>query len=289
MKSAKQARRAGVWGRGAAALGRRAGAPERRVRLGAAGGRAAERSPRASAPRRGAPRPSSPGSRSRAPRTSHQLRAKFGSASPRPHAARRGRGARRPPGMRPPGGCEVPTARLALLLLLPLLVPLLGAGAPAELRVRVRLPDGQVTEESLQADSDADSISLELRKPDGTLVSFTADFKKVRHPARPGGPSSLSAPGSRSHRGLRTAHWGPEGRELARVTPDSSAPLCPAPQRPAPVPSFSPRNGPAAPATPRSSLSFLSCPECPGPFSRPAQLSQAVLGLTLQKSQCSYP
>ncbi|XP_039327237.1 out at first protein homolog isoform X2 [Saimiri boliviensis] len=79
--------------------------------------------------------------------------------------------------MRPSG---VPPARpaLSLLLLLQLLVPLLGTGAPAELRVRVRLPDGQVTEESLQADSDADSISLELRKPDGTLVSFTADFKK---------------------------------------------------------------------------------------------------------------
>ncbi|XP_055129472.1 out at first protein homolog [Symphalangus syndactylus] len=77
--------------------------------------------------------------------------------------------------MRLPG---VPLARPALLLLLPLLAPLLGTGAPAELRVRVRLPDGQVTEESLQADSDADSISLELRKPDGTLVSFTADFKK---------------------------------------------------------------------------------------------------------------
>ncbi|XP_011730504.2 out at first protein homolog [Macaca nemestrina] len=77
--------------------------------------------------------------------------------------------------MRLPG---VPPALPALLLLLPLLAPLLGTGAPAELRVRVRLPDGQVTEESLQADSDADSISLELRKPDGTLVSFTADFKK---------------------------------------------------------------------------------------------------------------
>uniref|UniRef100_A0A5F9CA78 Out at first protein homolog n=1 Tax=Oryctolagus cuniculus TaxID=9986 RepID=A0A5F9CA78_RABIT len=88
-----------------------------------------------------------------------------------------------------PGDRGVPTARpalqpLLLLVLLPLLLPLLGAprgvgaGAPAELRVRVRLPDGQVTEESLQADSDADSISLELRKPDGTLVSFTADFKK---------------------------------------------------------------------------------------------------------------
>ncbi|KAM8818540.1 out at first protein homolog isoform 2-T2 [Rhynchonycteris naso] len=88
--------------------------------------------------------------------------------------------------MRPSGCGGVPTASRALLLLLPLLVQLLGAprgvgagpGASAELRVRVRLPDGQVTEESLQADSDNDNISLELRKPDGTLVSFTADFKK---------------------------------------------------------------------------------------------------------------
>lgn len=92
--------------------------------------------------------------------------------------------------MRPPGRRDVPSARPALPLLLLLLSPLLlgaphsvgaGSGAPAELRVRVKLPDGQVTEESLQADSDADSISLELRKPDGTLISFTADFKKVRH------------------------------------------------------------------------------------------------------------
>lgn len=124
--------------------------------------------------------------------------------------------------MRPPGGCGVPTAPPApLLLLLPLLVSLLGAArgvgagtsAPAELRVRVRLPDGQVTEESLQADSDADSISLELRKPDGTLVSFTADFKKVRHlrspggtqePERPGVPVALRpADGRRARRGTR--------------------------------------------------------------------------------------
>ncbi|XP_049633927.1 out at first protein homolog [Suncus etruscus] len=87
------------------------------------------------------------------------------------------------------GLCGVPTAPPALLLLLLLLLcswPLrgspralaAGSGAPAELRVRVRLPDGQVTEETLQADSDADSISLELRKPDGALISFTADFKK---------------------------------------------------------------------------------------------------------------
>ncbi|KAF6105224.1 out at first-like protein [Phyllostomus discolor] len=88
--------------------------------------------------------------------------------------------------MRPSGSCGLPTASHALLMLLPLLVPLLGAprgvsagaGAPAELRVRVRLPNGQVTEESLQADSDNDSISLELHTPDGTLVSFIADFKK---------------------------------------------------------------------------------------------------------------
>ncbi|KAL1782210.1 out at first protein-like [Sigmodon hispidus] len=89
--------------------------------------------------------------------------------------------------MRPPGRRDVPSARPALPLLLLLLSPLLlgaprgvgaGSSAPAELRVRVKLPDGQVTEESLQADSDADSISLELRKPDGTLISFTADFKK---------------------------------------------------------------------------------------------------------------
>ncbi|XP_036115811.1 out at first protein homolog [Molossus molossus] len=81
--------------------------------------------------------------------------------------------------MRPAGGRGVPTAPRALLALLALLGPLLGAlGAPAELRVRVRLPDGQVAEESLQADGERDSISLELRKPDGTLISFTADFKK---------------------------------------------------------------------------------------------------------------
>lgn len=142
-----------------------------------------------------------------------------------------------PPGMRPPGRRGVPTAPPApLLLLLPLLVSLLGAargvgagpGAPAELRVRVRLPDGQVTEESLQADSDADSISLELRKPDGTLVSFTADFKKVRHPRSPGGtpePERSGVPvalrpagGRRARRGTRLSQ--------GHVVGLSSTPLC---------------------------------------------------------------
>lgn len=86
--------------------------------------------------------------------------------------------------MRPPGLCGVSRAPPALLLLLLLLLaplreaPRAQGARAAELRVRVRLPDGQVTEESLQADSDGDSISLELRKPDGTLLSFIADFKK---------------------------------------------------------------------------------------------------------------
>lgn len=146
--------------------------------------------------------------------------------------------------MRPPGRGGVPPASPALLLLLlPVLMQLLGAprgegagtgaGAPSELRVRVRLPDGQVTEESLQADSDADSISLELRKPDGTLISFTADFKKVRHPrSPPGGPACLSAPGSQSHRGQQTQDW---ARRRTRHSQGHagllSTPLCPVPQR----------------------------------------------------------
>lgn len=134
------------------------------------------------------------GSHSRAPSTSHQLREKFGSVSRLLHAEYWSCGGRQwPTGMCPPCSRGVPTASRALLLL-PLLVWLLGAprgagagaGLRTELRVRVRLPEGQVTEESLQADSDNDSIILELRKPDGTLVSFIADFKKVRHPHSPG-------------------------------------------------------------------------------------------------------
>ncbi|XP_027555039.1 out at first protein homolog [Neopelma chrysocephalum] len=58
------------------------------------------------------------------------------------------------------------------------LAPLPGPAARAELRVRVRLPGGQVTEESLQADSGADCVSLELRAADGALVTLTADFRQ---------------------------------------------------------------------------------------------------------------
>lgn len=190
-KCKTESRSAGVGGRGSRGAGS----------VGARGGPGSAAS--ASEPPGGARRSSAhvrprhvAGPRARAPRGATaprpELAGNFARSLAAPLAAR----SRRPgaPGMRPPGRRGVPTAPPALLLL-PLLVPLLGAprgvgagpGAPAELRVRVRLPDGQVTEESLQADSDADSISLELRKPDGTLVSFTADFKKVRHPRSPGG------------------------------------------------------------------------------------------------------
>lgn len=62
-------------------------------------------------------------------------------------------------------------------LLLGLLV---AAGLGSELRVRVRLSDGLVAEEVLEADSDRDSISLEFKQGDGTLITFLADFKQVR-------------------------------------------------------------------------------------------------------------
>lgn len=67
------------------------------------------------------------------------------------------------------------TCLCALLLCLP---PGLRAGS--ELRVRVRLADGLVTEEVLEADSERDSVSLEFKQGDGTLITFLADFKQVR-------------------------------------------------------------------------------------------------------------
>lgn len=77
------------------------------------------------------------------------------------------------------------------------LAPLPGAPGPAakaELRVRVRLPGGQVAEESLQADSGSDCISLELRKADGALITLTADFRQVRLGVV-GGGTQRTAPG----------------------------------------------------------------------------------------------
>lgn len=60
------------------------------------------------------------------------------------------------------------------------LVLLVAVGLAAELRVRVRLSDGLVTEEVLEADSEKDSISLEFKQGDGTLITFVVDFKRVR-------------------------------------------------------------------------------------------------------------
>ncbi|XP_035389816.1 out at first protein homolog [Electrophorus electricus] len=68
------------------------------------------------------------------------------------------------------------SGRLALLLCALALSP--TPGFSSELKVRVRLADGQVTEELLQADSQRDSVTLEFKQADGTLITFVADFKQ---------------------------------------------------------------------------------------------------------------
>ncbi|PWA20392.1 hypothetical protein CCH79_00003810 [Gambusia affinis] len=75
-------------------------------------------------------------------------------------------------------GCtSAPSVRtLARLCTLVLMV---AVGLGSELRVRVRLSDGLVTEEILEADSERDSISLEFKQGDGTLITFVADFKQT--------------------------------------------------------------------------------------------------------------
>ncbi|XP_067102417.1 out at first protein homolog [Osmerus mordax] len=55
---------------------------------------------------------------------------------------------------------------------------LITFGRGSELRVRVRLADGQITEEVLEADVENDSITLEFKQGDGTLITFVADFKQ---------------------------------------------------------------------------------------------------------------
>lgn len=110
--------------------------------------------------------------------------------------------------MRPPGGREVPPAPRALLLAL--LALLADAGvARTELRVRVRLPGGRVAEERLQADSAGDSVGLELREPDGALVSLTADFRKVS------ASRGLAPPPLTPHSGSWTSGRAREGRHLS--------------------------------------------------------------------------
>ncbi|XP_030633637.1 out at first protein homolog [Chanos chanos] len=63
------------------------------------------------------------------------------------------------------------------LLLGTLSLPIIFAFC-SELKVRVRLADGQITEEVLEADSEKDCISLEFKQGDGTLITFIADFKQ---------------------------------------------------------------------------------------------------------------
>ncbi|KAG9282016.1 hypothetical protein AMEX_G607 [Astyanax mexicanus] len=63
----------------------------------------------------------------------------------------------------------------ALLLLLLLWV---SGGSGSELRVLVRLSDGQITQEVLEADSERDIITLEFRQADGALITFLADFRR---------------------------------------------------------------------------------------------------------------
>ncbi|XP_018598205.1 out at first protein homolog [Scleropages formosus] len=52
------------------------------------------------------------------------------------------------------------------------------SGLGSELKVRVRLANGRVTEETLEADSQRNLITVELTQGDGSLVTFIADFKQ---------------------------------------------------------------------------------------------------------------
>ncbi|XP_066516102.1 out at first protein homolog [Hoplias malabaricus] len=67
---------------------------------------------------------------------------------------------------------------LSLLLSVALLLLLSSSGSGSELRVLVRLGDGQISEEIIEADSERDIISVELKQADGALITFLADFKQ---------------------------------------------------------------------------------------------------------------
>ncbi|XP_036381442.1 out at first protein homolog [Megalops cyprinoides] len=58
------------------------------------------------------------------------------------------------------------------------LILLISFSVCSELKVRVRLSDGQIAEETLEADSEKDSITVEFKQGDGTLITFVADFKR---------------------------------------------------------------------------------------------------------------
>ncbi|XP_058489975.1 out at first protein homolog [Solea solea] len=75
--------------------------------------------------------------------------------------------------------CAASVRILTHVCVLVLVLVVLAVGLRAsELRVRVRLVDGHVTEEVLEADSERDSISVEFKQGDGTLITFVADFKQ---------------------------------------------------------------------------------------------------------------
>lgn len=68
----------------------------------------------------------------------------------------------------------------ALLTILFIILPLfLKKGICSDLKVLVRLSDGQITEETLEADSEKDVITVEFKQRDGTLITVLADFKRV--------------------------------------------------------------------------------------------------------------
>lgn len=75
---------------------------------------------------------------------------------------------------------RISAASVRILTRLCALVLVVAVGLGSELRVRVRLSDGLVTEEVLEADSERDTISLEFKQGDGTLITYVADFKQVR-------------------------------------------------------------------------------------------------------------
>lgn len=55
----------------------------------------------------------------------------------------------------------------------------LSVSVCSQLTVLVRLNDGQITEELLEADSEKDIITVEFKQADGTLITFLSDFKRV--------------------------------------------------------------------------------------------------------------
>lgn len=59
------------------------------------------------------------------------------------------------------------------------LLCLFSAPVCSGLKVLVRLHDGKITEEILEADSEKDIITIEFKQGDGTLITFLSDFKRV--------------------------------------------------------------------------------------------------------------